>query len=602
MTLALPAGPPGRPSRGVRWRRRAAWRLAAAELGEMLASLGQALTGTDRRGALLRARRMLEAVAPALTAPFAFILGAVLILTGAAPITHDHLAALEENVPLPMLETAHLASLLSGLALMGTGAGLWRRRFNARTIAAFAAAVAAASALARGFDWGPTVSSVALALILVAGRRAFYRRADPDHDDLELLTNAGVLAVFAGSVALGLWCYGSTPFDGSLFTRVGYQADPARFLRGTALLGAVILWFGARRLTRVTQPRCAGPDAEALAALRPLIEASPTTQARLALTGDKSILTAPGGEAFLMWGLQGRSMVAMGDPVGDVEAGRALLWKFREHADRVDARPVFYQVCSKRLSDYLDLGLALVKLGEEALVPLDAFSLEGGGRRKLRQVHARAERDGLSFQVVRPSINASLMAELGQVSDAWLSTHGRREKGFSLGRFDPEVLRRDLIGVARVDGRIVAFANVWCGAKVEVAVDLMRHRPDAPNNVMEYLLTELMLWAKAEGFERFNLGMAPLSGLAEHRLAPMWHKVGRMLARRGSRFYGFEGLRAFKQKFDPVWQPRYLAAPPRQVPAALIDVTRLIARPLPPLAHRPTTATAPFSQRANVLG
>jgi phosphatidylglycerol lysyltransferase len=91
-----------------------------------------------------------------------------------------------------------------------------------------------------------------------------------------------------------------------------------------------------------------------------------------------------------------------------------------------------------------------------------------------------------------------------------------------------------------------------------------------------------MLWSRAQGFERFNLGKAPLSGLAEHRLAPLWHKLGRMAARRGGRFYGFEGLRAFKQKFDPVWTPRYLACPPRQVAAALIDVARLINRPPPP--------------------
>jgi phosphatidylglycerol lysyltransferase len=82
--------------------------------------------------------------------------------------------------------------------------------------------------------------------------------------------------------------------------------------------------------------------------------------------------------------------------------------------------------------------------------------------------------------------------------------------------------------------------------------------------------------------------MAPLSGLGEHRLAPLWHKIGRLVARRGSRFYGFEGLRAFKQKFDPVWSPRYLAAPPRQVTAALIDVARLIAHPPRPLpGHSP---------------
>jgi phosphatidylglycerol lysyltransferase len=535
---------------------------------------------TDSR--LRRAQRPLEVLAPTLAAPFAFILGAVLILTGAAPITHDHLAALESSVPVPALETAHLASLLSGLALMGAATGLWRRRASARMLALFAATVAAGSALARGFDWGPTISSLILAVLLAATERAFYRRSERMHDELDVLTDVGVLGVFAGSVALGLWCYKSTPFDGGLFTRVGYHADPARFIRGTAVLGAALLLVAAVRLTGAVRPRSAKPDPDTLERLRPLIEAAPNTLARLALTGDKSILASPGGEAFVMWASEGRSMVVLGDPVGDLEAGKALMWRMREQADRIDARAVFYQVSPERLADYLDLGLALVKLGEEALVPLADFSITGPGRKRLRQTHTKAVRDGLSFELVHPPVTAALMAELSHVSHAWLARHGRREKGFSLGRFDPEVIRHDPVGVVRLHDQIVAFANVWRGGGVEASVDLMRHRPEAPAGVMEYLLIELMQWAKSEGFERFNLRMAPLSGLGEHRLAPLWHKIGRLVARRGSRFYGFEGLRAFKQKFDPVWTPRYLAAPPRQVTAALIDVARLIARPWSP--------------------
>jgi phosphatidylglycerol lysyltransferase len=529
-----------------------------------------------RRG-LARVRRALAEIAPILAAPASFVLGAALILTGAAPITHDHLPALRQAVPLSVLETAHLASLLSGLALMGASTGLWRRRAAARELAAWAAAAGAVTALARGFDWEPSLAGLALAALLVACPRGFYRRADPRGNQLDRLTDIGVIAVFVGSVALGLWCYQSTPFDGSLFAHVGYHADPARFLRGSALLGAAILLIGARRLASVARPWSCTADPQELEAIAPLVEASPTTQARLALMGDKAVFADAERRAFIMWAAQGRSLVAMGDPVGDREAGRALLWRFREKADQTDARTVFYQVSAERLADYLDLGLALVKLGEEALVPLADFSLEGGPRRNLRQSHARAVRGGLVFELVKPPIDVALLAELAPISDAWLAERRLAEMGFSLGRFDPAVLKRDPIALVRVGGRLVAFANVWVAGGVEASIDLMRHLPDAPKGVMEFLLVELMLWAKAERFQQFNLGMAPLSGLAEHRLAPLWHKLGRLLARRGARFYGFEGLRAFKQKFDPTWLPRYLAAPPRQVAAAALDVARLVS-------------------------
>jgi phosphatidylglycerol lysyltransferase len=132
--------------------------------------------------------------------------------------------------------------------------------------------------------------------------------------------------------------------------------------------------------------------------------------------------------------------------------------------------------------------------------------------------------------------------------------------------------------VVRRNGAVVAFANLWRGGQNELSVDLMRYNEAAPKGVIDFMLIECMLWGKAQGIQWFNLGMAPLSGLEEHALAPAWHKIGRMVTRYGEMFYSFEGLRKFKEKFDPVWRPRYLAAPDGIATAgALLDVTALIS-------------------------
>ena len=95
---------------------------------------------------------------------------------------------------------------------------------------------------------------------------------------------------------------------------------------------------------------------------------------------------------------------------------------------------------------------------------------------------------------------------------------------------------------------------------------------------MDYLFVEAMLWGQSEGYRWFSLGMAPLAGLERHRLAPGWHKLGRLVYRYGEHFYNFEGLRRYKEKFQPEWQPRYLAAPAgRALPRVLLDVTTLIS-------------------------
>lgn len=519
--------------------------------------------------------------APALLAMGALAQGAVLILTSVGRIDPGRLTILRETVPAVVLETSHLISLVSGLALSAVSLPLARRHASAAPVAVVAALVGASTALLRGLDIGPAIAAITLALGVVLARRAFTRRGAWPLRQMLPWWLAGTAAVLVGGLILGLWVYEDTPYEARLWAEVGYHADPARFLRSMALLGAALLAAGAWALARLSGPSATPASPMELDAIRGLVEAGPDTTSRLALTGDKALLRSAAGDAFIMYGAEGRSLIAMGDPVGDPDAGRDLLWRFKELADATDARPVIYQVSPHWLTAYLDLGLSLLKLGEEARVPLADFSLEGGRRAKLRQGHAKAVREGLSFEVVAPPQSAVLLADLRIISDAWLVGHGGREKGFSLGRFDSHVLAAEPIALVRHEGRVVGFANIWTAGHEEASIDLMRHLPDAPRGVMDFLFVELFLWAKAQGFAWFNLGMAPLSGLAHHPLAPAWHKIGAQIALRGSRFYGFTGLRAFKAKFDPVWTPRYLAAPPTALAAALLDATRLVGRAPP---------------------
>ena len=172
-----------------------------------------------------------------------------------------------------------------------------------------------------------------------------------------------------------------------------------------------------------------------------------------------------------------------------------------------------------------------------------------------------------------------IIDELKQVSDDWLQVKGGREKGFSLGCFDAAYLANFDCAVMRVDNRIVAFANLWQGAgREELSVDLMRFGETAPGSVMDALFTEVMLWGREQGYAWFSLGMAPLAGLDQRSLSPAWNKLGNLAYRYGEHFYNFEGLRQYKQKFEPEWSPRYLACRGGlDLPAVLYDAAVLIA-------------------------
>ena len=525
-------------------------------------------------------------LAPWLGATLVFAAGSVLLFSGSLPADGTRLHALRGVVPLAAVELSHLAGSLIGLALLILSQALLQRVDAARRLALGLLLAGAIASLLKGLDIAEAALALGAAGVLYAGRAGFRRQAAwgwrSDLGTLGPQAWLGVGAVVIAAVWLGLFSYRHVEYANELWWQFALRADAPRYLRASLLVAVA---FVALMVWQAVRPRRAPPEQPTraqLAVAARLVQASARTEAALALLGDKRLLIDEREQAMLMYQIQARSWIAMGDPVGDEAAGEALAWRLREMADRHGARAVFYQVEAGRLPLYLDMGLTAIKLGEEALVPLNGFTLDGPRRASLRQAVRRAEREGLSFEVVAAKETHPHMAALRAVSDRWLQSKATREKGFSLGRFDEAYLSHFAFALVRraADPQrpIVGFANLWTGnGRDELSIDLMRHDPQATSNVMDYLFAQTMCWGAAQGYRTFNLGMAPLSGLETHPLAPLWHRVGTALFRNGEHFYNFQGLRAYKQKFDPEWQPRYLACPGGlALPGVLLDVATLI--------------------------
>lgn len=320
-----------------------------------------------------------------------------------------------------------------------------------------------------------------------------------------------------------------------------------------------------------------GATSAQLERARPIIERAACTYPNLAYRGDKALLFSAEGHAMLMYGRMGKSLIAMGDPVGPDSEARGLVREFRALCARDKARMVVFEARTERLAWYRELGLRCTKIGEEAQVDLRRFDLARAELAPLRRKRDRLLRRGCRFEILPPS--PGLLAELGRVSREWLALKHAREKSFSSASFDESYLRRFPIAVVREGAGIAAFANLWQGGgREELSIDLMRHRPQAPNGSMDFLFTELLSWARREGYRCFNFGMAPLAGLDGDKGAPLWGRIGTLVYRHGEHFYNFQGLRAYKAKFHPLWTPLYVASP-RAAPLALIliDVAAVVA-------------------------
>jgi len=535
------------------------------------------------RGPVVRFARLgrgwLTAVTPQASALAVFGAGAVLVLSGATPGLGNRLELLRGIIPLPVLELSHLFGSAVGVGLLVLANGLYRRLDAAWWLTMWMLGAGIVLSLVKGFDYEEAAILAAVAVLLLSGRKRFKRPASLIDQHFSGSWIVAMVLVLGVAAILVTFAYRNVRYENDLWWQFAFEASAPRSLRALLVAALVAAVYGLWRLLRPSAPPLAVPSEADLGQIDALIAAAPDATGNLALLGDKHLLFNADRSGFIMYRPSGSSWVSMGDPIGPPAVREELAWTFLENCDGMAVAPVFYQVNPENLPLYVDLGLDLSKLGEEARVPLDSFGLEGPARADLRHAHRRAVRDGAQFEIVMRQNLAPIIPELRAVSDAWLAARNTAEKRFSLGFFDERYLVHFDCAVVRSGGLIVAFANIWkAGSGSEMSIDLMRYTDKAPKSVIDFLLIETMLWGGACGCKWFNLGMAPLSGLEEHALAPAWHKVGRMVQRYGEMFYPFEGLRKYKEKFLPVWRPRYLAAPGGLAMAgALLDVTALIS-------------------------
>lgn len=516
---------------------------------------------------------------PQILAFSTFLCGALLLFSGTTPAVHSRLAWLNNFFPLPLIELSHFLGSVVGVALLILARGLQQRLDAAYLLTVLLLAVGIVFSLLKGFDYEEAAILAAMLGALWPCRPHFYRRSSLVSERFSPEWVLAIALILLGSLWLGRFSHNHVEYAHELWWQFALFGDAPRALR--ALVGAlsVTCVFFIARLLRSVPPPIVVPDSVVLEQARTVVARAGHTEANLALLGDKALLFNDRSTAFLMYSIEGRSWVALGDPVGPAREQEELAWQFRELCDHHGGWPVFYQASQDLLPLYIDLGLTFLKLGEEARVALETFSLKGDASKKFRHIINHVEKAGCAFSLVSAQDLPVLLPELHLVSQAWLAEKNTREKGFSLGCFSPEYLRQFPVGIIRQSGKIIAFANLWLGAeKEELSPDLMRYLPEAPAGIMDYLFIQLILWGQQEGYRWFNLGMAPLSGLEDRALAPLWNRLGAFVFRHGEHFYNFQGLRQYKEKFDPVWEPKYLASPGGlTLPRILANIASLIA-------------------------
>lgn len=522
-------------------------------------------------------RKLEFRLAPLLLAAFAMIAGAMLVFSSVTPTPDAELDLLNAYLPLPLVESAHFLSSILGIMLFVTARGIGQRLDGAWWMAVICASLGLLFSFVRALALVEAIFLIILLAGLGLSARQFNRQASLFRQVLTPAWIGAMLILVAATITILFFVYREVDYSRDLWWRFEFSADAPRGLRATLGVAIVAALISIYSLLRPAATRSAPSTGDDLDRATAIVMAQHNADANVVRMGDKRLMFSESGNAFIMYGIQGRSWIALFDPVGPKEEVPELVWRFVEEARSKGGRAVFYQITPALLPYCADAGMRAFKLGELAIVDLSKFDLKGPRLAALRQAGNKGVREGLEFDVIlQPDVMAS-MDQLRQVSDSWLEAHNTREKTFSLGAFRDDYVAAQPVAILRKEGQIVAFATLAItDTKQEATIDLMRFAPDAPKGSMDFLFVRIMEYLRDAGYSEFNLGMAPLAGMSQREVAPVWDRLGSVVFEHGERFYNFKGLKAFKSKFQPRWEPRYLAAATVGPAIAMMDATLLI--------------------------
>ena len=505
------------------------------------------------------------------------LMGVLNLWSAVTPGVRVRMQILWDVLPFEARRGGHLTTALAGFALLLLAQSLWRRKQIAWGLTLAALLISAIAHLLKGLDYEEAICALSLATWLWLARRQFHARSDAPsvRRGLQVLAVAFAFTLAYGTLGFYLLDrHFKMNFDvraalGQTVTMFTQFYDPGlqpitgfgrEFANSIYLVAAITLGYAIVMLARPVIARANATPEERQRARQIVERHARSALAFCALFDDKKLWLSSDGSLF-SYTVVGRIAVALGDPIGPEEDARAAIAGFVKFCRDNDWRPAFYETYNAWLEVYRGEDLELLRIAHEAVVDVQNFTLEGKANKNLRNVINALTKAGHTAQLHEPPLNDDLLRQLREVSDEWLGMMHGSEKQFSLGWFEGDYIRNSpIMAIHDADGAITAFANiVSCYNLNEGNIDLMRRRPATAKGTMDWLFVSLFQWAKAQGFDSFNLGPSPFAMVGEHSEDPATEKALHFIYEHINGFYNFKGLHAFKEKFHPQWRPIYLA-------------------------------------------
>jgi phosphatidylglycerol lysyltransferase len=523
---------------------------------------------------LLKVEELLLRILPAV---LIFILGIVNIISVLTPALPERLQILKDYVLIDIVSLSNSFVLIAGLFLLITAAFMLRGLRTAWWFAIVLSLISVFGHITKGIDYEE--ASIALLIIgsLIATRKEYYVKTNPQLGTVGLQTALlSTIAVMLFGI-VGFYFLDKKHFEidfnilqsirytlqnyfliGSR-DLVPYDSFASDFVNLIRISGFASITFLIYTLVRPYVYKITPSDVE-IARARSLIRQFGNSSLDFFKTyHDKLIYFPSGVNAFISYRVSRNFAVVLEDPVAEnLNEMKKCIISFSKYCYENGLKEIYYRVQKESLPIYNELSRKSLFLGQEGIVDLNTFSLEGGDKKSIRNALHKITEQGYLTRINMPPLRDGLIQKLKTVSDEWLKVSGRTEIIFSQGMFvEKEIKEQTVITVENKEEKIIAFLNIIPdSAKNEGTYDLLRKTSDAPNGIMDHMLIELFKYFKSAGIQYVNLGLAPMSGLDDPRNLP--EKSMKFAYEKIHSFSHYKGQREYKEKFNPKWNDKYL--------------------------------------------
>jgi len=543
---------------------------------------------------LLKVDKLLMRILPAV---LIFILGIVNIISVLTPALPERIRILKDYLFIETVSFSNSFVLIAGLFLLVTAAFMLRGLRTAWWFAVALSIISVFGHITKGIDYEEATMAFLILGSLIATRKEYYVKTNPKLGTVGLQTALLSIAAVLLYGIVGFYYLDKKHFqiDFNIFQSFWYTLQNF-FLIGSSDLvphdsfardfiylikisGFASISFLVYSLVRPLVYKYTHTEEEALRA-KSLTQKFGNSALDFFKTYSDKLLYAPEGiNAFISYRVSRNFAVVLEDPVAEnKDEMKKCIISFSKYCYDNGLKEIYYRVPKESLPVYEDLSRKSLFLGQEGVMDLNIFTLEGGERKSIRNALNKIAEQGYTTHVYSPPLRDGLVQKLKSVSTEWLKLTEREEIVFSQGMFvEKEIKEQTIITVENREEKIIAFLNIIPDyVKNEGTYDLLRKTADAPNGIMDHILVEMFKYFKSQGTQYVNLGFAPMSGLNDPHNFP--EKSMKFAYEKFRSFSHFKGQREYKEKFNPQWNDKFLIYTNDfdllQVPAALARVIK----------------------------